>query len=95
MQDPINVFVEGDYAYVVSNGSSTLEIVNVSDPLNPVHAGKIANGTGGAELDDARTVKVKGSYAYVVARAGDALEIIKISDPANPTHAAKISAGDF
>ncbi len=38
------VFVLGNYAYIASSLSTALEIVDVSDPANPVHTGTIADG---------------------------------------------------
>ena len=92
---PTSVFVQGDYAYVVSEGgiNDALEIVNISEPTNPTHAGKIINGTEGATLDNPHSVFVKDNYAYVASSASDALEIVEISDPTNPTHAGKIIDG--
>ena len=90
---PFDVFVQGDYAYVVSRNSDALEIVDVSTPSNPIHIGKITNGTGGAALDYPRSVFVKGNYAYITSLDSHALEIVNISEPATPTHEGKIYSG--
>jgi hypothetical protein len=50
MKSPEGVFISGNYAYTLTQTATagdTLEIVNISDPTHPVHAGSIVNGTGG------------------------------------------------
>ena len=93
LDDPYSVFVQGDYAYIASYNSNALEIVDISTPSNPRHAGKIINGAGGAELSRPQSVFVQGNYAYVASSTSNALEIIDISDPANPIHTGKITNG--
>jgi hypothetical protein len=53
--------------------------VDVSNPSAPVHKGSIANGTGGALLNAARSVFVSGNYAYITANNSNALEIVDVS----------------
>ena len=91
------IYVSGNYAYIAAQGSPSgcpagLEIVNVSDPANPVHAGKLATGTGGAVLDGAYRVAVQGNYAFVSAYDAAAIEVVNISNPAAPTHYATIGS---
>jgi len=81
---PRDVFVSGDYAYVVGYLDNALEIINVSTPTAPTHAGSIKMGQGGATLDDPQAVYVLGNYAYVVSFNSNSLEIFDISNPAVP-----------
>jgi len=92
-RSPQSVFVSGNYAYVASSTSDALEIVDISNPAAPVHAGSIVNGAGGALLDAPRFVFVSGNYAYVASGTSDALEIVDISNPAVPVHAGSIVDG--
>ena len=39
LSTPRSVFVAGNHAYVASSASNALEIVDVSNPANPVHKG--------------------------------------------------------
>nr|WP_320161892.1 C1 family peptidase [uncultured Methanoregula sp.] len=91
--DPSRVTISGNYAYIASNTSNALEIVNLSNPFVPVHAGSIANGAGGALLNGPMDVAVSGNYAYVASFRDNALEIIDISTPSAPVHKSKISSG--
>lgn len=68
--------VSGDYVYV-ADGSS-LRIIDVSDPTEPVEVGSL---TG---LIAATDVAVAGHYAYVADGLAN-LRIVDISDPTNPT----------
>jgi hypothetical protein len=93
LDDPSRVTISGNYAYIASNSSNALEIVNLTNPFMPVHEGSIANGDGGALLDGPVDVAVSGKYAYVASYRDNAIEIIDISNPKSPTHKGKISHG--
>jgi Ca2+-binding RTX toxin-like protein len=67
----------GNYAYV-ADGSSGLQIIDISNPAAPTLAGTY--DTPGY----AQEVQVVGNYAYV-ADGGSGLQIIDISNPAAPT----------
>ena len=93
LNNSYSIFVSGNYAYVASAGSNALEIVDVSNPANPVHKGSIQDGTGGAFLNNPYGVFVSGNYAYVTSAGSNALEIIDVTDPANPIHKSSIVDG--
>ncbi len=67
----MGVFVSGSYAYV-ADGTSGLQIIDVSNPVSPALAGSY--DTPGY----AHGVSVSGSYAYV-ADGGSGLGIIDVS----------------
>ena len=69
-----------NYAYVASSDSNALEIVDVSNPAAPVHAGSINDG-GDVKLGAPRSVFVAGNYAYVASYNSNALEIVQFSNP--------------
>jgi len=80
---PKSVFVSGNYAYVATSTSpmdGAMEVVDVSNPAAPVHAGSIVHGDGGALMIGANSVFVSGQYAYVTSEASSALEIIGVSE---------------
>ena len=93
LNGPQAVSLSGTTAYVVSQLSNALEIIDVSDPAHPVHKGSLANGTGGALLRAPMGVAVSGTYAYVASSGSNALEIIDVSDPAHPVHAGSLVNG--
>ncbi|MEC4883377.1 MAG: DUF4347 domain-containing protein [Scytonema sp. PMC 1070.18] len=70
------IVVEGNYAYIADAGSG-LQIINISDPNNPIIAGSY--DTPG----NAFNVAVAENYAYVA--DGSSLQIIDVSNPNNPT----------
>ncbi len=88
-----SIYVSGNYAYVTISGGDALEILDISDRINPVHKGIIGNGEGGALLDYPQGVYVSGNYAYVASRSSNALEIVDVSDPASPVHKGSITNG--
>jgi hypothetical protein len=70
-----SIVLSGDYAYV-SAGRAGLQIIDISDPINPTF--KSSYNTSGS----ASRVAISGNYAYMVDYN---LQIIDISDPSSPT----------
>ncbi len=78
---PANVWkvkVAGEYAYVA--GGLGLDILDVSDPMNPRVAGNVPI------TNQAFDVAISGSYAYV----GDLLYGLHVVDISNPAHPAVV-----
>ncbi len=94
---PISVYVSGNYAYVTSfgynGGPGTLEIVDVTNPADPVHKGSLTDGTGGALLLYPTSVYVSGNYAYVTSLDSHSLEIVDVTNPAAPVHKGSLTDG--
>jgi hypothetical protein len=78
-----DIIIQNDLAYVLT--SSTLEVVNISDPTNPVHVGKIEDGDQGIEIRNAGSMAMFGNYAVLFSRNSGApvVPLIDISDPTN------------
>jgi uncharacterized membrane protein len=84
------VFVAGDYAYVVEvvvNQPYWLHIIDISDPAVPTETGAIETA------DWIWEVFVEGDYAYI-ANYDAGLSIVDVSDPANPVEVGSYSAPD-
>ncbi|MDD5188451.1 MAG: PKD domain-containing protein, partial [Methanoregula sp.] len=95
LNNPNSVYVAGNYAYVASQNSSALEIVNVTNPAVPVHIGSIVDGEGGALLNETISVFVSGNYAFVTSTTNcGALEIVDVTNPAAPVHKGSIVDGE-
>jgi len=90
------IYVQGNYAYVSGNKfkvplydypdptlTSSLQIINIADPVNPsvVASVDVPYETTG--------IYVQGNYAYAAAGASG-LQIIDIADPASPAVAATV-----
>lgn len=86
---PNSVFVVGNLAYVASQVSHSLDIIDISVPSSPTFIAKMETG-GQVHLTGANAVFVSGNYAYVTALE-EALQIIDVSDPAHPSHVSSIS----
>ena len=71
------VAVQGNYAYLVSDGPDSLFVIDVSDPSAPLKVGAVLN------LPD-RAVSVAGDYAYTVGVSSPRLNVYDVSDPTNP-----------
>ena len=86
------------YALVTANTSDSVQIINITDPLNPTPASNITDDNDGyTKLDGARfitTVTIDTStYALVAAYDDFGVQIINITDPYNPTSASAITDG--
>ncbi len=77
VQDTLVYIAEGYYDYSTYTPEGCLQIINVSDPNNPVEVSCF--DTEG----ETRSVYVSGNYAYL-ADGSDGLRIVDISDPVNP-----------
>ncbi|MBU1924260.1 MAG: DUF2341 domain-containing protein, partial [Candidatus Omnitrophica bacterium] len=87
--------LSGAYACVVSIVDSSLTIMDVSDPANPVLKAEISDGVGGfSRLNGARSAYISGNYAYAVASVNNSLTIIDISNPLVPVLKSEIYDGD-
>jgi hypothetical protein len=75
--NPRDVNVENGYAYI-ADGYGGVEVVDVSDPMNP-------SVTGYVDLIDGSTgIKVDGDFAYVSEYILGGLQVVDISNPGNP-----------
>ncbi len=81
--NPRWVAVAGRYAYVLNNTSPTLQIIDVSNPTNPVVVGSVGTTA------PATCVAVAGRYAYLVA-GNSTLQIVDVGDPANPVTVSSV-----
>lgn len=89
-----NLYVVGNYAYVVSYLDNALTVFDISDVLLGTITHKCAiTGAGSPNyLANAAGVYVSGDYAYVASYGNDALTVFDISDVGNGniTHQAEI-----
>jgi hypothetical protein len=78
---PVDVAVQGNYAYVADQGSGPgFTVVDISNPLHPAIVTTVSNSA----LSGAYRVKVSGDFAYVSGSSAAAMSVIDISDPTNP-----------
>ncbi|MDO8617764.1 MAG: hypothetical protein Q7N87_02660 [Candidatus Uhrbacteria bacterium] len=79
---PSGIFVSGRYAYVANTASSSLSVIDVSNPEAPTVVTSTYLGSGRVPT----RVFVSGAYAYVVdAQTTGGLNIVDISTPASST----------
>ncbi len=72
------LFVDGRYAYIASYTDDGVEIVDISNPALPTHAGAYENASD--KLNGATDIIVSGKYAYVSGALDDGIAILDISD---------------
>ena len=85
------------YALVAAYGDDGLQIIDITNPLDPVPAAFVADGEGGfEELEGARYVTAttigSSTYALVTASSDDGLQIINVTDPSNPAPTGSINS---
>jgi hypothetical protein len=89
---PNAIYVSGSLVYVVGGGS-TLDIIDVSNPSSPVLKGSLADGVGGALLNNGGSIVVSGNYAYVTSNVENSVEVVDVSNPAAPVHYSNLTDG--
>lgn len=90
LNDPVDVTVSGQYAYVVDQISpGRLTVVNVSNPAAP----QVVTSLASASLNGAYRIRLRGSFAYVSAFSGADVAVLDISDPSNPRLVATVADG--
>jgi hypothetical protein len=96
LKEPYSVAVSGKYAYVASRGSNALEIIDISNPANPVHAASVKSTSQKphSTLYGPVSVSISGNHAYVLSGMGSALETIDISNPTSPIEVGSVVAMD-
>jgi hypothetical protein len=77
----------GNYAYITTG--SSLEVVDISNPRSPKHAGKVALSMGFG--NPANSLAISGKFAYVVNDSNSQLVIFDISDPKAPRSVSSLT----
>ena len=86
------------YALVTAPVDSGVQIIDITDPANPLPVAAVTDGVGGFEvLQTARGIvtQTRGNnhYALVAATNNAGVTIIDITDPANPSLVAALTDG--
>ena len=88
------------YALVASTLTSSVQIIDISNPAAPIAVSSVKDGNVGDAFDELEgatgitTAKIGAStYALVASVRDDGVQIIDITDPAAPTAASSITDG--
>lgn len=81
--NPRWVAIAGRYAYVLNSTGLNLQIIDVSNPTNPVVVGFVSTTA------PASCVVVAGRYAYLVA-GNSTLQIVDVGNPSNPVTVSSV-----
>ena len=79
MDDPVDLALQGNYAYVAAKTSDTITIIDITDPANMVEKDSYTSANMGRTYG----IKVRGDYAYVTEAVNDGIISFDISDPDN------------
>ena len=84
------------FALIASQDDRAVQIIDVTDPFNPVPASTITDNHRKATFTMSVTAVTIGSSAFVIAATllDDGIQIINITDPYNPDSAYVITAND-
>jgi len=86
MDTPRDLFIVNNYAYVISAGvSSSISIIDITEPTNPVLVGSLLDGVN---LPNPSDIVVAGKYAYITSFDNDSLAIVDVSDVSAPVFVA-------
>jgi hypothetical protein len=86
-----SLYISGRYAYIADFGDGGVEVLDISNPSSPKHAGAIfnsscdsANPPNGCALGWSKFIYVLGKYAYVTSYWEYGLEVLDISGIDSP-----------
>ena len=89
---------DSTYALVTAPIDNGVQIINITDPYNPINASSITDGTSYPTLSVAISITTatieESTYALVASFADNGVQIINITDPYNPTNASHYSEQD-
>jgi hypothetical protein len=85
--DALSVYINGQFAYV-ADGDSGLQILDISDPINPTHVSNFNT------IGRAGDVFILGLHAFV-ADGDSGVQILDTSNPYNPLPVARYSTAAF
>jgi hypothetical protein len=74
---------------VAAYDSDGIEVLDISDPNNPIHTGSL-QASGSIPLYGAYDLVKNGNYLYVVSETSDSLTVIDVSTPTSPTYSTSI-----
>ncbi|HSR89410.1 MAG TPA: hypothetical protein VLK22_03410 [Candidatus Udaeobacter sp.] len=83
---PTFIFVSGRYAYISNSDSSSISIVDVSNPFAPVQIATTSVGSAPS------SIFVSGRYAYVANFNSFNISVVDVSNPFAPKQVATTSA---
>lgn len=79
LDEPEDVLVDGNYAYVPCRGSNNLAVIDISNPAKP----RLASSFRDPELLDAMGVSKHGKYVYIASFSNHKCIVVDASDPSN------------
>ncbi|KCZ72838.1 hypothetical protein ANME2D_01273 [Candidatus Methanoperedens nitroreducens] len=83
---PRRLTTSDNYLYVAMESDNRLDIIDITDPVNPSIRGSWSADSGNSSLSG---VAVEGKYAYV-AEYHKGVHVVDISDPENPIGVTKL-----
>jgi hypothetical protein len=90
ISSPFGHYVQGNYAYVTSNNTSSVKIFDISNPASASSVSSITTNSS------PQFVSVQGRYLYVTAGGGGAtLQIFDVANPKLPALAGSVTLGSL
>ena len=82
---------------MASHDDSGVQIIDITDPTDPVAVSAVSNSDSGYKLGGASYITTttigSSTYALVTARTSNAIQIIDITNPSNPVYASSPTNG--
>lgn len=89
LNEPEDVLIKGDYAYVPSRDGNNVAIIDIRQPKSPTVVANFRDSS----LVDAMGVAVDNDILYVVSTINHKLLIVDIKDRANPKKLSELTIG--
>lgn len=89
IENPNQVVVSGNYAYIGSYSNGGIQVFDISTPASPVRVWGILP-TATNLLYGIADMEISGNYLYATSYTNDAFVIINITTPSTPTYVTKL-----
>jgi len=84
-----DVWGAGNFAYVGSHNNGGVDIIDISDPVNPTPAAHWSDPSG---LNDIEDIEVHGGIGYFASDNGGGVYVVNVANPYAPLKIAQITA---
>lgn len=82
--------IVGNYAYVGAYSGNAIQVIDITDSLNPTGVTHITTATGSYQIDGVNGLTYSNGYIYASATTSNAITVIDAREPTVPVFVSSI-----